>query len=93
MKFLSQIALPPTLHRLCTDFGTEEERRIIGGRREGLGKGKGGTRKRENIKNSPTTFVMRERINYLINYRISGEKLFLINLDSDVSNNHSLVLE
>ena len=25
-----KIAPPPTLHRLCTDFGTEEERRING---------------------------------------------------------------
>ena len=27
-----KIVSSPTLHRLCTDFGTEEERRIIGGR-------------------------------------------------------------
>ena len=26
----------PTLHRLCTDFGTEVERRIIGGRTEAI---------------------------------------------------------
>ena len=26
----SEIAPPPTLHRLCTDFGTEDHRRING---------------------------------------------------------------
>ena len=32
LNLRSKIASSPTLHRLCTDFGTEEERRINGRR-------------------------------------------------------------
>jgi hypothetical protein len=34
MNLRYTIPLSPTLHRLCTDFGTEEERRIKGGTTE-----------------------------------------------------------